>query len=175
MPDFSKLSRRQKHLNVAIPYRGSTDALHLLIDSTGLKAEGDGEWLAKRHGRSKPRQWRKVHLAIDADTLKIRAIEMTGSRVGEGPILKGLLEQITIDQPIAKVSADGAYDTRNCHEAIAARNVIAVTPSRKKPRPWRDPTLGAAARNDIIRAIRRFGPSIWRHWSRYHRRSLVKT
>jgi hypothetical protein len=74
VPDVSTLSRRQKHLTVLIPYRPSTGALHLLIDSTGIKAEGDGEWFAKKHGPSKPRAWRKVHLGIDADTLKILAI-----------------------------------------------------------------------------------------------------
>ena len=51
--------------------------------STGIRAEGEGEWFAKKHGPSKPRQWRKVHLGIDADTLEIRAIEVTGSRVGD--------------------------------------------------------------------------------------------
>lgn len=62
VPDFSTLCRRQKTLTVHIPYRPSTGALHLLIDSTGVKAEGDGEWLARKHGPSKPRDWRKVHL-----------------------------------------------------------------------------------------------------------------
>ena len=62
VPDFSTLCRRQKTLTVHIPYRSNTGALHLLIDSTGVKAEGDGEWLAKKYGPSKPRDWRKVHL-----------------------------------------------------------------------------------------------------------------
>ena len=62
VPDFSTLCRRQKTLIVHVPFRPSTGALHLLIDSTGVKAEGDGEWLAKKHGPSKPRDWRKVHL-----------------------------------------------------------------------------------------------------------------
>jgi hypothetical protein len=62
VPDFSTLCRRQKGLTVQIPYRPSSGALHLLIDSTGVKAEGDDEWLAKKHGPSKPRDWRKVHL-----------------------------------------------------------------------------------------------------------------
>ena len=118
VPDFSTLSRRQKGLNVAIPYRPSTGALHLLIDSTGIKSEGEGEWFAKKHGPSKPRQWRKVHLGVDADTLEIRAIEVTGSRVGDAPMLPELLNQIPTDQPIGKVTADGAYDTRACHTAI---------------------------------------------------------
>ncbi len=175
VPDFSTLSRRQKGLNVAIPYRPSTGALHLLIDSTGIKAEGEGEWFAKKHGPSKPRQWRKVHLGIDADTLEIRAIEVTGSRVGDAPMLPELLGQIPTDQPIGKVSADGAYDTRGCHAAIAARSACAVIPARKNARPWLETTPGAQARNEILRATRRLGRTIWRRWSGYHRRSLVET
>lgn len=175
VPDFSTLSRRQKGLNVAIPYRPSTGALHLLIDSTGIKAEGEGEWFAKKHGPSKPRQWRKVHLGIDADTLEIRAIEVTGSRVGDAPMLPGLLDQIPDGQPIGKVSADGAYDTRGCHAAIAARSACAVIPARKNARPWLENTPGAQARNEILHATRRLGRTIWRRWSGYHRRSLVET
>jgi hypothetical protein len=79
VPDFSTLSRRQKGLNVVITYRPSTGALRLLIDNTGIKAEGEGEWFAKKHGPSRPRQWRKVYLGIDADTLEIRAIEVTAA------------------------------------------------------------------------------------------------
>ena len=169
------MSRRQKGLNVAIPYRPSTGALHLLIDSTGIKAEGEGEWFAKKHGPSKPRQWRKVHLGIDADTLEIRAIEVTGSRVGDAPMLPELLDQIPADQPIDKVTADGAYDTRGCHTAIAARCACAVIPSRKNARPWLENTPGAQARNDTVRSTRRLGRTIWRRWSGYHRRSLVET
>ena len=105
VPDFSTLCRRSSHLTVQIPYRPNTGALHLLVDSTGIKAEGDGEWLARKHGPSRPRRWRKVHLGIDADTLEIRAIEVTGSRVGDAPMLP---DQIPADQPIGMVTADGA-------------------------------------------------------------------
>lgn len=175
VPDFSTLCRRQKGLCVAIPYRPSTGALHLLIASTGIKAEGEGEWSAKKHGPSKPRQWRKVHLGIDADTLEIRAIEITGSRVGDAPMLPELLDQIPADQSIGKVTADGAYDTRACHAAIAARSACAVIPARKNARPWLESTPGAKARNEIVRSSRRLGHAIWRCWSGYHRRSLVET
>lgn len=175
VPDFSTLSRRQKGLAVAIPYRQSTGALHLLIDSTGIKAEGEGEWFAKKHGPSKPRQWRKVHLGIDADTLEIRALEVTGSRVGDAPMLPELLDQIPTDQAIGKVTADGAYDTRGCHAAIAARSACAVIPARRNARPWLENTPGAQARNETVRTTRRLGRTIWRRWSGYHRRSLVET
>ena len=175
VPDYSTLCRRQKGLVVVISHRPGAGALHLLIDSTGIKAEGDGEWCAKKHGPSKPRQWRKVHLGIDAETLEIRAIEITGAGVGDAPMLPELLEQIATDQPIAKVSADGAYDTRACHAAIAGRGAIAVIPTRRNGRPWKEDTPGADARNDILRSTTRLGRKIWRRWSGYHRRSLVET
>jgi hypothetical protein len=71
---FSTLSRRQKTLAVNIPYRGSEGPLHLLIDSTCIKADGEGEWNARKHGCKKRRLWRKIHLGIDEQTLEIRAI-----------------------------------------------------------------------------------------------------
>jgi hypothetical protein len=97
VPDFSKLSRRQKALAVNIPYRGSKVLLHLLIDSTGIKVEGEGEWHARKHGGPKRWVWRKIHLGIDEETLEIRAVEITGSDIGDAPILPDLLDQIPQD------------------------------------------------------------------------------
>lgn len=174
VPDYSTLCRRQKDLTVTIPYRPSTGALHLLIDSTGIKAMGEGEWSCRKHGASRPRQWCKVHLGIDAETLEVRAIEVTGSRVGDGPMLPKLLEQIPPCETLGTVTADGAYDTRACHAAIAARQATAVIPTRRNGRPWKETTPGTHARNDILRASRRFGRAIWRNWSGYHRRSLIE-
>lgn len=90
-------------------------------------------------------------MEIDAETQEIRAIEITGAGVGDAPILPGLLAQISEDQPIGKVSADGTYDTRARHAAIAARGTIAVFPTRRNGRPWKEDTPGADARNEILR------------------------
>ena len=139
-----------------------------------MKAEGDGEWLARKHGPSKPRDWRKVHLGIDAETLEIRAIEVTGSRVGDAPMLPDLLDQIPGDQPIGIVTADGAYDTRACHAAVAERGAAAVIPPRRNGKPWKEHTAGATARNEALRSCRRFGRAIWKRWTGYHRRSLAE-
>jgi hypothetical protein len=174
VPDFSTLCRRQNDLTVTIPYQPSTGAMHLLVDSTGIKAMGEGEWSTRKHGASRPRQWCKVHLGIDAKTLEVRAIEVTGSRVGDGPMLPKLLDQIPAEEPIGTVTADGAYDTRVCHAAIAARQARAVIPTRRNGRPWNETTPGARARNEILRTSRRFGRVIWRNWSGYHRRSLIE-
>jgi hypothetical protein len=87
LPNFSTLSRRQKTLKVNIPFRGSQGPLHLLIDSTGIKVEGEGEWNARKHGGTKRRVWRNIHIGIDEQTLEIWAAEFTTSDVGDAPML----------------------------------------------------------------------------------------
>ena len=173
VPDFSTLCRRQRKLNVAIPSRGGKGPLNLLIDSTGIKAEGEGEWNARKHGGSKRRIWRKKHIGTDEETLEIRADEVTGSNVGDAPILPDLLDQIPPGEQIGSVTAAGAYDTRKCHEAIAARGAAAVIPPRKNAKPWKPASRGAVARNETLRTAKYLGRAIWRRWSGYHRRSRV--
>ena len=175
VPDFSTLCRRQRTLNVSLLYRGGTGPLNLLIDSTGIKAKGEGEWNARKHGGSKRRIWRKIHIGIDEETLQIRAVEVTGSNIGDAPMLPELLNQIPPDQDIASVTADGAYDTRKCHEAIAGRDAHAVIPPRKNAKPWKPTSAGAIARNDAVSAQRYLGRTLWRRRSGYHRRSRVET
>jgi hypothetical protein len=175
VPDFSTLSRRQKTLKVNIPYRGSDGPLHLLVDSTGIKVEGEGKWNDRKHGGAKRRVWRKIHIGIDEKTLEIRAAEFTTSDVGDAPMLPELLDQTPPGQEIATVTADGAFDTRKCHDAIAERGAAAIIPPRKNAKPWKPDTAGAVARNEILRTSKRVGRTIWRRWSGYHRRSRAET
>ena len=133
--DFSTLSRRQEILTVDIAYRGLNGPLPLLIDRTGIKVEGEGEWHRRKHGGSKRRLWRKLPIGIDAGSLKIRAVGMTGNEIGDAPVLPALLEQIPEDEDIASVTADGAYDTRRSYETIASRSAQAVIPPRKNATP----------------------------------------
>ena len=187
VPNFSTLSRRQKTLKVNIPYRGSDGPLHLLVDSPGIKVEGEGEWNARKHGGTKRRVWRKIHIGIDEKSLEIRATEFTTSDIGDAPMLPELLDRTPPDQEIASVTADGAFDTRKCHDAIAARRAAAIIPPRRNARPWKPDTPGAfgivlgpmaanaSPRNDILRTSKRLGRTIWRRWSGYYRRSRTET
>ncbi|MCA3489447.1 MAG: IS5 family transposase, partial [Rhodobacter sp.] len=201
VPDFSTLSRRQKTLKVNIPYRGSQGPLHLLIDIEPVSASGSSEpargirvggkagglrgvskqsggLFARRrrkHGGAKRRVWRRSHNGIDEQTLEIRAAGFTTSDVGDAPMLPELLSQIPPDQKIASLTADGACDTRKCHDAIAARGAPAIIPPRKNAKPRKPDTVGAIARNEALRASRRFGRPIWRRWSGCHRQSRVET
>ena len=162
VPDYSTVSRRQKTLQVAIEVVPTTTGLHLLVDSTGIKMLGEGEWKTKKQGADYRRQWRKVHLGIDAATLEIRAMEVTDNSIGDAPMLPNRLGQISTEEQIASVSGDGAYDKKGCHRAIALRQADAIIPIRKNAKPWKLNRLGAAARNEILRATRRLGRTIWK-------------
>ena len=122
VPDFSTLCRRQSTVTIQIPYRRSGGNLNLLVDSPGVKIRGGeqgpgpqcgrvspaNEWQVRKHGPSRRRQWRKVHLAMDTATGDIRAVELTPSREGDSPVLPDLLDQIPPDETIGTVTADGA-------------------------------------------------------------------
>lgn len=175
VPDFSTVSRRQARLTVRLNYRPSNAALNLLVDSTGIKFIGEGEWKREKHGAEYRRQWRKVHLGIDADTLEIRAIEVTDNTIGDAPMLPGLLKQIDVSEALSSVSGDGAYDTKACHAAIAARGAMAVIPPRKNAQLWKTDEPGVQVRNAAVLACKRLGQTIWKKWSGYHQRSLVES
>ncbi len=115
-----------------------------------------------------------VHLGIEEETLGVRAVAVISSDVGDVPMLPELLSQIPPDHEIASVAADGAYDTRICHDAIAERGAAAVIPPRKNAEPWKIITVGAGARNEALRASKYLGRALWRRWSGYHRRSRVE-
>jgi hypothetical protein len=175
VPDYTTLCRRQKTLAVQIPYRRADGPLNLLVDSTGIKFLGDGEWQARKHGVQGRRQWRKVHLAMDTATSDIRAVEFAPSSDGDSPILPDhFIGQIPEGEEIGTVTADGAYDTRRCHNAIIDRQAIAIIPIRKNGRPWKEDCPAATARNETLRATPHYGRAFWRRWTGYHVRSRIE-
>ncbi len=117
VPDHSTLSRRAKTLEVPPLRRGGTGPLHLLVDSTGLKLGGAGEWLIEKHGTSRRRSWRKLHIGIDANSREIVAIEVTGKDIDDAAMVDALLDQIA--DPIASFTADGGYDQDRVSQAVA--------------------------------------------------------
>ena len=174
-PDYSTICRRQKHIDIAINYQKSSNGLQLLVDSTGLKFLGEGEWKRKKHQPEYRRQWRKLLIGIDAETLQIRAIQLTTNNVSDSQVLGDLLDQIPQDEQIDSVYTDGAYDTKQCRQVIADRQAHAVIPPRKNAKPWKDTKTSSLERNELLRTVKRLGRTIWKNWSGYHRRSLIET
>jgi hypothetical protein len=175
VPNYTTLSRRAQTLQVVLPAQRLGEPLHLVIDSTGLKLYGEGEWKVRKHGWSKRRTWRKIHLAMDANTGQVCAAMMTHQDVGDGEVLPDLLDQIPPDTPIDTIGGDGAYDTQACYAAITARGAMPSIPPREGAVPWPSTTPGADRRNEALDTIARDGRREWKKSSGYHRRSLAET
>jgi hypothetical protein len=148
--------------------------LSQLVDITGIKFLGDGEWQARKHGVQGRRQWRKVHLSMDTATSDICAVEFTPSSDGDSPVLPELFDQIPECEVISTVAGDGAYDTRRCHTAILDRLATPIIPIRKHGRQWKEDCPAAIARNDTLRATRHYDRAFWKRWTGYHARSRIE-
>jgi hypothetical protein len=174
VPDFSTLCRRQKTLVVDIASRRTSEPLHLLIDSTGIKVEGEGEWHARKHGVSSRRVWRKIHLAIDERTLEVCAVEVTSSNVGDARCSLNCwarsprIRRSVRSPPMAPVTPASAT-TLSLDVGPMPSSRHAGTPNPGSPTP------SVPGHDDILRATRHLGRALWRRWSGYHRRSRVET
>ena len=155
LPDYSTVSRRQGVLSVRSTVTPRRSPRHIVIDATGLKVYGAGEWRVYKHRVSCRRTWRKLHLGVDERTKEIVAVELTGSRVHDSQPLPALLNQIP--DPIAQVSGDGAYDTRACYEAVLMRGATPTFVPRctAKLDCTTNPTAWRTARNLILKQIAR--------------------
>lgn len=175
VPDHSTVSRRLGQLSIQMPLVPKSGARHLVVDSTGIKVYGEGEWKTRQHGISKRRTWRKLHLGIDEATGEILAVVVTTNDFSDGQLLPDLLKQV--DDPVAQVSGDGAYDQRQCYDAIEQRQAIATIPPRQNAKIWQHGNTKAKrlSRDQNLRRIRQVGRKRWKRESGYHRRSLAET
>ena len=109
---------------------------HIAIDLTGLKVFGEGEWKVKKHGAEKRRTWRKLHLAVDVETHEAISAEVSLVSVGDNEVLPTLLNPLR--RKIDAVSADGAYDTKSCHNTLKSKGCTPLIPPRKNAALWED-------------------------------------
>ena len=174
-PDYSTLCRRRSRLPVVLVRQTRGEPVHLVVDSTGVKVYGEGEWKVRQHGWSKRRTWRKLHLGVDEASGEILAAVASTNDISDGEVLPALLEQIA--EPIEQVSGDGSYDKRNCYQAIAQRQARAVIPPRRDAHIWQHGNCAAepVPRDENLRRIRQVGRRAWKQESGYHRRSLAET
>jgi hypothetical protein len=175
VPNYTTLCRRRKRLAVLLPRRARSGPLHLVVDSSGVKIFGEGEWKVRSHGASKRRTWRKLHIGVDEATHEWVAAIVTTNDVADNEVLPDLLDQV--EEELEQVTGDGAYDKRHCYRAIAGKSASAVIPPRKNARIWqhgrcKKPPL---ARDENLRRIREVGRAQWKRESGYHRRSLAET
>jgi len=177
-PDYSTLSIRSEGLPVNLKVRQARENIHIVVDSTGAKVRGEGEWKVRQHGWSKRRTWRKLHIGVDESTGEILLSEVTGNDKADCEMLEPLLEQLPANISVSQISGDGGYDKRTCYEAIKRRNIGKVAiPPRHDARISRHGNFKGEPliRDENLRRIRSVGRKKWKEESNYHRRSLVET
>jgi transposase len=169
VPNYSTLCRRAQKLDVKLASSGKP-IKHLLIDSSGLKIFGEGEWKVRTHGADKRRTWRKLHISVDAATHQITAALITDNKTLDRKALPLLLNQTEAE--VEKVCTDGAYDVKACYEAISNKQARAVIPPKSNAVISGKQQL--ADRDENLRSIKELGEDEWKKHSEYHRRSLVE-
>jgi Transposase DDE domain len=177
VPDHTTLSRRAAILEVPQPQRqpgAHAEALHLLVDSTGLKLCGAGEWLVEKHGTKTRRSWRKLHIGVDAGTGQIMAAALTSKEVDDGAQVGPLLEQIS--NPLASFTGDGAYDQDGVYAAVADRHPEAavIVPPRTTAVPSTTADTAPTQRDGHLRCIAETGRMGWQKASGYNKRAKVE-
>ena len=176
VPDHSTLSRRAETLKVPRPRASaSAEPMHLLVDSTGLKLCGAGEWLHEKHGAKVRRSWRKLHLGMDADTGKIVASLLTIKDVDDGSQVGVLLDQV--EGPLASFTGDGAYDQDGVAASVAARHPEAaiIVPPRSNAAPSETAETAPTQRDSHLQHIAEHGCMAWQKASGYTRRARAET
>ena len=173
VPSYTQTCRRAAKLK--LPKLSKRRVADIVVDASGLKIFGEGEWLVKKHGKGKRRRWRKIHLAVDPDSHEILVSQLTDGNSADCIQLPGLLKKLRKPK---KVYGDGGYDTKGCHQAIIGKGAEPIVVPRKGARlnepPW------AHHRNNAILEILglgndSLGRSIWKKLKGYHKRSLVET
>lgn len=175
IPDFTSLAKRAAKLGISLAVASKRGPIDIVVDSTGLKVFGEGEWKMRTHGKSKRRTWRKVHLTVDPATQEIIAEVLTENSGHDADQVEPMLAQI--DQPIETCYGDGSYDKWKVYGALDARNIQSVIPPQRnaKIKQHGNATVAPLPRDEAIRGIRRLGRQGWKREVGYHRRSLAET
>ncbi len=168
-PDYSCVGKRSRAVKVANRQPSKGRITDVVLDSTGLKVFGEGEWNVRKHGAEKRRVWRKLHLAVDPATHDIVAAEVSLENVHDAEVLPTLLNPLR--RKLGTIYADGAYDSKASHQLIARKRATACIPPRKNAGQWKK----GHPRNEAVLVMRKEGLAYWKKVSGYHRCSLAET
>lgn len=169
VPDHTTLSRRSRDLAAELRRPGPSGPIHLIVDASGLKVFGQGEWAAARYGY-RPMGWRKLHLAVD-QTGSVVAVELTDNNVADATVCRTLLDKT--DGKVVRLTGDGAYDRREVYHSARRRGAYVVVPPQRGAVVSGDPIL--RTRNRHIKRIARVGRAQWRREKKQHQQARVET
>lgn len=167
---YTQFNRRTKHVNVRLP--NNNENVHIAVDSTGLKVYGEGEWKVRKHGWCKHRTWRKMHIAVNTDTLAIEAVTVTGNDSDDASQVSSLID--SIDSRIMSFCGDGAYDKNKVREILSDREIKQIIPPQENAVIKDETKQYALRRNEAIERIRKTDRATWKKEILYHKRSLAE-
>ena len=175
IPDFSSLAKRAAKLSVSLSVTARKGPIDVVVDSTGLKVFGEGEWKMRKHGKSKRRTWRKLHLTVNPDTQEIEAEVLTENSGHDADQVDELLDQV--NGPVDAFYGDGAYDQWKVYDSLSERAMQPIIPPRRnaKIKQHGNAHQTPLVRDEAIRSIRQVGRKQWKKDIGYHRRSLAET
>lgn len=171
-PAYSQIQRRIKALNISLGDFSKKGNLDIVVDSTGLKVFGEGEWKVRKHGWGKHRTWRKLHIGIDPQTQAIIMEELTENSVTDEDAAIGMIE--TMDLNLNSFGGDGAYDKTKLRRKLSKRDIAQIIPPQRNAVISKKPDKAMESRNKAIKRIRKIGRKKWKQEVGYHKRSLAE-
>jgi Transposase DDE domain len=179
VPSYTQICRRSKSINTSNLSKAKKRLMegggcHIVIDSTGLKVYGEGEWKVRAHGVGKRRTWKKLHIGADEHSNEIYGVTLTDAGVADSHQVKSIIEQTKV--PIDKASFDGAYDTVDVYDMLEEKGIKAIIPPRENALIWTDEQGEDLehVRNEALKEIEANGMPAWKRKSGYHRRSKAE-
>lgn len=179
VPDYSVLCRRSKHLAVCLHTGNEKACTDVVVDSTGLKVYGEGEWKVRKHGWGKHRTWMKLHVALDAAGQQAEAVELTTNAVDDGRVVDQLVDRL--QGVINSFTGDGAYDQKGVREYLFQKaaqqqeSLLQCIPPRHQAVLDTKGRVYLGQRDEDIRVMQRLGRNQWKVLANYHQRSKAET
>ena len=173
-PDYSLLCKRQKTMTLKLPPKTKkNNPMHLVVDATGLKLYGEGEWKVRVHGKDKRRTWLKLHLAVDESEHTIEACMLTADNVHDCEVFSDLLNQI--DEEVEQITGDGAYDSHACYTGTINKGAKPCFPPCSNAVRHKATDEAHRLRNHAVSQVKYHDTTYWKQKNNYHRRSLAET
>lgn len=173
VPSYTTLCRRSKGLRVNLKSKKTKGITDIVVDSTGLKVYGEGEWKVRKHGAGKHRTWMKMHLVMDAESQQVKGVSLTSNSVEDSSAGISLIKSMKFK--IGSLRGDGGYDKHKFREMLKARNIVQVIPPQSNAVINKKGLNYLIERNESIKKIKKVGRKKWKQQSDYHQRSKVET
>jgi IS5 family transposase len=173
VPSYTTLCRRSQGLVVNLRNKKRSEITDIVVDSTGLKVYGEGEWKVRKHGAGKHRTWMKMHLVIDAESQQIKGVKLTSNSIDDSTAAIPMIE--SIKYRIGSLRGDGGYDKHEFRKMLRRKNIRQIIPPQSNAVINYSGLAHLSERNKAVKKIWEIGRDSWKIENGYHQRSKIET